>query len=57
MRQHHAYTQWIDDVQLWNQGLEIVAIGTQSVQPDDAGTRRQRRIDLNSIKQGDIHAP
>ena len=55
MRQHHAHTQRIHDIQLGYQGLEVVAIGTQAVQPDDAGTRRQHGIDFNGIEQGDVH--
>ena len=56
MWQYHAHTQRIHNAQLLHQRCEIVAIGTQAMQPDDRSRSRTRRMDLNGVEQRFVHA-
>ena len=37
--------------QLGHDGLEVVSIGPQAMQPDDGGTRRGAGLDLDGLEQ------
>jgi hypothetical protein len=56
MRQDDAHADLVDQVQLRDQGFEIMPIGTQTVQPDETGLWLLRRVDLYGIEYSRRHA-
>lgn len=56
MRQYNPYAMLFDDAEVRDEWFEIMAVGTEPVQPDDAGGRGAGWIDLDCIEQGCFHA-
>ena len=55
MRQHHTHTQGVDYLQLRDQRCKVMAVGTEPVQPDDAGRGVAGWIDFNGIEAVAVH--